>query len=138
MVVNNKGIKMCRTIAVDLIVAFSAALFLTQWGAYLIFVYLNGGVVNVWLAILMTIIGMVGALIIVTRPICIKIERNQFLTIYSLLGFSHINYELPKDIISAEWIMRGAVLQLTFRNGKRYKFSTHSFFGLRNVFDKMG
>jgi hypothetical protein len=126
---------MRRTVAVDLIFALFAALFFVQFGTQLVFQYLTGGVLNIQLAALMLIIGIVAVAIIITRPIFITLEGDYFLTIYSWFGFSRANYDLSKDLAYAEWTKNGGMLQLSFRNGKKHRFSRHSFPGLKKVFE---
>ena len=126
---------MRRSLATGSMVALLAALLLVLWGIQLVFLYRNGGVVNIRLATAMLISGVVGGSFLAAQPIYITVIEFHALTIYSCLGLVRAQYDLPGDVVSAQWVTRSNALVLHFTNGKKYRLPRGDFLRLSKVFE---
>jgi hypothetical protein len=127
-----KEIKMkYRSISLDLIVTPLISLLTLAWGASLLFAHLDTSEVSISPAVVVLGVGFLGLFVTFLHPICLVLNDEASLRIYSGFGFRSANYDLNTQLISKEWDKSLTYLKLTFNDGKTFRFSKHSFFRLK-------
>lgn len=129
--------KTYSSIAIDLAFGIVTSLFFLCWGIELIAGYSHDAQVKLTYAVAMVLIGSVGLLTFYSRPIYLKLFDKNSITILSHMGLRRHTYDLRGQLVSKSLDKSKTYLQLSFSDGRSYRFSKNSFLNLSSAIEKL-